>query len=361
MSVRSVIAGEDSGVVAARQALASPPPTMISSPPVSTIHEARGCVAAGHPVTAAAAAEILRAGGNAFDAALAAVAAACVAEPVLCSTGGGGFMLARPADAPARIYDFFVHTPHRRRPPAEVHAAPVVTDWGTTSQEFQIGLGTAATPGLVRGLFAVHRDLGRTPMPAILAPAVAAARAGIEITPVSGLPPDPRRADLPRRARRARAVRRPLRRPAAPGRAPAKPRPRRPARGPRSRRRAPVLRGRRRRRDRRPVPRRGRPHHQPPTCTPTASAVRRTPLTLRYRDATLTTNPPPSAGGVADRLRPRPARPPRPRRPRLRLRRASRSARPRARPHRRRPGRSTARCCEACSPTATLCPATPPS
>lgn len=156
---------------------------MISSAPVSTIHEARGCVAAGHPVTAAAAAEILRAGGNAFDAALAAVAAACVAEPVLCSTGGGGFMLARPADAPAQVYDFFVHTPRRRRPAAEAQAAPVVTDWGTTSQEFQIGLGTAATPGLVRGLFAVHRDLGRTPMPTILAPAVAAARDGVEITP----------------------------------------------------------------------------------------------------------------------------------------------------------------------------------
>ena len=178
------MAGEDSGAAAARQALASPSAAMISSAPVSTVqHETRGCVAAGHPVTAAAAAEILRAGGNAFDAALAAVAAACVAEPVLCSTGGGGFLLARPVDAPPRIYDFFVHTPRRRRPADEVEAAPVITDWGTTSQEFQIGLGTAATPGLVRGLFAVHHDLGRTPLPQILAPAVAAAHQGVEVTP----------------------------------------------------------------------------------------------------------------------------------------------------------------------------------
>ena len=177
------MAREDSGEAATRQALASAPSAMISSAPVTTIHEARGCVAAGHPVTAAAAATILRAGGNAFDAALAAVAAACVAEPVLCSTGGGGFMLARPVDAPTRLYDFFVHTPRRRRPASEAHASPVITDWGTTSQEFQIGLGTAATPGLVRGLFAVHRELGRTPMPAILAPAVAAAHRGIEVTP----------------------------------------------------------------------------------------------------------------------------------------------------------------------------------
>ena len=140
-------------------------------------------MAAGHPVTAGAADEVLRAGGNAFDAALAAVAAACVAEPVLASTGGGGFLLARPVGAPPRIYDFFVHTPRVRRPADEAHAFPVVTDWGTTSQEFQIGLGTAATPGLVCGLFAVHRDLGRAPMPTILAPAIAAAHAGVAITP----------------------------------------------------------------------------------------------------------------------------------------------------------------------------------
>jgi len=93
-------------------------------------NEVHGCVAAGHPVTARAAADVLRAGGNAFDAALAAVAAACVAESVLASPGGGGFLLARPADAPARIYDFFVHTPQVRRPATESSAHPIVTDWG---------------------------------------------------------------------------------------------------------------------------------------------------------------------------------------------------------------------------------------
>ncbi|MBL8974547.1 MAG: gamma-glutamyltransferase [Myxococcales bacterium] len=142
-----------------------------------------GCVAAGHPVTAHAAHEVLRAGGNAFDAALAAVAAACVAESVLASPGGGGFLLARPAQGPARIYDFFVQTPRVRRPAEESSAHPIVTDWGTTQQEFQIGPGTAATPGLVRGLFAVHAALGRMPMPQILAPAVLAAREGVVVTP----------------------------------------------------------------------------------------------------------------------------------------------------------------------------------
>ena len=55
----------------------------------------KGAIAAGHSLTAQAAADILRDGGNAFDAALGAMCAATVAEPVLASFGGGGFLLAR--------------------------------------------------------------------------------------------------------------------------------------------------------------------------------------------------------------------------------------------------------------------------
>ncbi len=58
----------------------------------------RGAVAAGHLETVRATAITLGEGGNAFDAALAAMTAACVAEPELSSLGGGGFMLARPVD-----------------------------------------------------------------------------------------------------------------------------------------------------------------------------------------------------------------------------------------------------------------------
>ena len=49
-----------------------------------------GVVAAGHPETVKAAEEVLRAGGNAFDAIVAAHFVACVVEPVLASLGGGG-------------------------------------------------------------------------------------------------------------------------------------------------------------------------------------------------------------------------------------------------------------------------------
>jgi gamma-glutamyltranspeptidase/glutathione hydrolase len=142
---------------------------------------ARGAVAAGHPLTAEAAALLLEAGGNAFDAALAALCAACVAEPVLTSLGGGGFLTARTAAGETLVYDFFVQTPRHKRPQEEIELVPVVADFGTAKQEFHIGLGALATPGTVRGLFDVHRELGTLPMRRIVEPAVAAARAGVRI------------------------------------------------------------------------------------------------------------------------------------------------------------------------------------
>ena len=109
---------------------------------------------------AEAAAEGLRAGGNAFDAVLAALSVACVVEPVLCTPGGGGFLLARPAGEKPRVYDFFVQTPAVRHAESDLDFRPILADFGGVTQEFHIGHGTAAVPGLVRGLFDIHRDLG---------------------------------------------------------------------------------------------------------------------------------------------------------------------------------------------------------
>jgi len=141
-----------------------------------------GIIAAGHAHTAAAGAAMLREGGNAFDAVVAAHLAACVAEPVLTSLGGGGFLMARRADGLVRAYDFFAHTPRRRRPAAETHFFPVHADFGPATQRFYIGRGAIATPGLVRGLFRIQRDLCSLPMTVLAAPAIEHARSGCRLT-----------------------------------------------------------------------------------------------------------------------------------------------------------------------------------
>ncbi|MFQ5783527.1 MAG: gamma-glutamyltransferase [Alphaproteobacteria bacterium] len=142
---------------------------------------AKGVIAAGNPDTAQAAAAILDAGGNAFDAALAALCVACVSEPVLASLGGGGYLLARPADGPDVLYDFFAHTPIRPKPADDIDFHAALADFGAARQEFHIGLGSIATPGVVRGLFAVQRELGSMPVRDIVAPAVGCARDGVAI------------------------------------------------------------------------------------------------------------------------------------------------------------------------------------
>ena len=141
----------------------------------------RGAVAAGHQITAEAAAEILKEGGNAFDATLAALFASCVAEPVLASLGGGGFLLARSAQGMPILYDFFTQTPRRKQPLREIDFHPIVADFGTAQQEFHIGIGSIATPGLVKGIFQIHRDLCRLPLSTIIQPACDAARNGVSI------------------------------------------------------------------------------------------------------------------------------------------------------------------------------------
>lgn len=146
----------------------------------------RGAVACGHPATAAAAEAILAEGGNAFDAVLAACCAASVAEPVLASLGGGGFLLAQPAGREPLLYDFFVQTPRRRRDPAQLDFHPILADFGTATQEFHIGIGAVAVPGTVAGIFAIHADLASLPMARIVAPAARLAREGVVLRPIDG-------------------------------------------------------------------------------------------------------------------------------------------------------------------------------
>ena len=149
---------------------------------------AKGVIAAGHPETVRAAAIILEEGGNAFDAVLAAVFTASVVEPVLCSLGGGGFLLARTGgesrgggNGDPVLYDFFCQTPKRLNTDTEIDFSPINADFGAVTQEFHIGKAAMATPGTIKGLFQVHRDLCTMPMTRIIEPARALALGGFTV------------------------------------------------------------------------------------------------------------------------------------------------------------------------------------
>src|SRR5262249_61745376 len=77
-----------------------------------------GVIAAGHPVTAQSGADVLRAGGNAVDAAIAACLASWTAEPLLTGPGAGGYLLVAGTGVGPSLLDFFVAAPAEGRRPA---------------------------------------------------------------------------------------------------------------------------------------------------------------------------------------------------------------------------------------------------
>ena len=145
----------------------------------------RGIVAAGHPAAADAAATILDAGGNAFDAVVAAGFASSVCEPGFTSLAGGGHLLAHTADGTDTIHDFFVDTPGRGRPDdaPEPTFEEVSVSFAAAVQTFHCGAGSVAVPGVLAGYLHVHERLGRLPLADVVAPAAALATDGVAVSP----------------------------------------------------------------------------------------------------------------------------------------------------------------------------------
>jgi gamma-glutamyltranspeptidase/glutathione hydrolase len=145
----------------------------------------RGALAAGHPLTAEAGAEILRAGGNAVDACIAAAAVSWVCESPLTGPGGGGFLLVhRAQEARTRLLDFFVAHPERESSPDELLG--IVVDYGDSQQIFYTGPMSVAVPGTVLGLWEACARWGSVPWADLLAPAAKLAREGVVLTEAQG-------------------------------------------------------------------------------------------------------------------------------------------------------------------------------
>jgi gamma-glutamyltranspeptidase/glutathione hydrolase len=158
----------------------------------------KGVVAAGHPLTAEAGVRVLREGGNAVDAAVGAMLTSFAAEQLLTGLGAGGYMLVAGGGPPPTLLDFFVEAPFNRRssgvedaerveggaaqevpPPAELRAVDV--SFGDAAQVFHIGPASCGVYGTPAGVCAAIERWGTMPLAELAAPAARLAREGVRL------------------------------------------------------------------------------------------------------------------------------------------------------------------------------------
>jgi gamma-glutamyltranspeptidase/glutathione hydrolase len=137
-------------------------------------------VAAGHPLTAEAGAEALRAGGNAVDAAVAAMLTSFVAEPLLTGLGAGGYLMVAGTDEEPVLLDFFVEAP-RRDPGAAAELQAVDVSFGDAEQVFYIGPASCGVYGVPAGVCEAASRWGTIPLEQLAAPAAALAEKGVAV------------------------------------------------------------------------------------------------------------------------------------------------------------------------------------
>ena len=131
----------------------------------------RGMVAAAHPLAAFAGARILRSGGNAFDAAVATVAALNVVEPFMSGLAGLGMATCFHAESrKVRCLDFC---------PGAPEGLDVA---GLGKQDIFAGPRASAVPGNLAGWARLAGDMGTLPLSELLLPAIELAREGFPVT-----------------------------------------------------------------------------------------------------------------------------------------------------------------------------------
>jgi len=132
---------------------------------------------------------VLRQGGNAVDAALAGTLAACVAEVVFTSLGGGGFMMIRQPGGETTVMDFFANTPGLGQKISDVEPdfTPLTVHYPGSEQVFYAGPGSVAVPGALGGYLAIHEQHGRLPLSDIVAPAAHLGEEGTILEPVQAV------------------------------------------------------------------------------------------------------------------------------------------------------------------------------
>src|ERR671937_2879914 len=147
-------------------------PFLLAFPAVSP----RGAVAAAHPLAAEGGASMLRRGGNAVDAAVAAAFALAVAEPQSSGLGGGGFALVYTArDRQVHVLDF------REVGPGAAHPDMFVQDGEPRQDLANAGPLSIAVPSAVKGYAELLKRFGKKPLAQVISPAEQIALRGFQV------------------------------------------------------------------------------------------------------------------------------------------------------------------------------------
>ncbi|MCY4400118.1 MAG: gamma-glutamyltransferase [Gemmatimonadetes bacterium] len=156
-------------------------PAAVDSPEVSlargTVNSGTGMVVSAYPDASQAGAEVLRAGGNAVDAAIATGLALAVTHPTAGNIGGGGFMVIRFPDGTSTVFDF------REKAPLAAHPEMFVGEDGEYSSRIHHRSHLAVgVPGTVAGFALAHETYGAASWGELVDPAVGLARDGFEVS-----------------------------------------------------------------------------------------------------------------------------------------------------------------------------------
>ncbi len=150
--------------------------TSLRAAPFSPTHAQHAIVASVHELASRAGVEIMQAGGNAVDAAVATGFALAVVHPQAGNIGGGGFLLLRTASGETHFIDF------REKAPAAATENMYLDAQGNVIRDLSVvGYQAIGVPGSVAGLVYGEKKYGKLTLAKVMAPAIKLAREGFPL------------------------------------------------------------------------------------------------------------------------------------------------------------------------------------
>jgi gamma-glutamyltranspeptidase / glutathione hydrolase len=152
---------------------------LLSAPALAAIqpvHAPHAIVVSVHELASRAGVEVMQAGGNAIDAAVATGFALAVVHPQAGNLGGGGFMLIRMADGRVHFIDY------REKAPAAATANMYLDAQGNVIDNASVvGYKSIGVPGSVAGMVYAEKQYGKLTLAQVMAPAIKLARDGYPV------------------------------------------------------------------------------------------------------------------------------------------------------------------------------------